>query len=249
MNFSTPPALPAWLIALRGAVVPVVGPNEVLEASGVESGLTEVARLRGELALVQARLVSSLAAMAGRDTSAAMSRGMGFSAREARDAIKVAGVVNDVAGAHDVDPAEQRMADALMELVDGEAGATAAGRAAVIVVVDPENLDAMSLGNGPLPFKDAADLAADAARSDVYAAVRDSSGAILRFGRSRRLATALQQLALAVRDRHCTAPGCEVPPQRCDPHHEPPFDDGGRTDVEWMTLRPFVSPFGMANLG
>ncbi len=345
------PALPAWLIALRGTVAPVVGPNDALDATVVESGLTEVARLRGELATLQARLVNSLAAMAGRDASAALSRGMGFSARESRDAIKVAGVVKDLLGAaealatgrvreghlaelsavaeadrgellgiaegqsvhefvqtvaahriatepnwrarqrasrsvrffraadgcvgmrailpsldgarlkarlvelmdakyraehperaktlgsHPVDPAEQRMADALMELVDGEGGGSAAGRAAVIVVVDPDNLDATSLGNGPIPFTDAADLAADAARADVYAAVRDSSGAILRFGRSRRLATALQHLALAVRDRHCTAPGCEVPPQRCDAHHEPPFDEGGRTDVEWMTLR------------
>lgn len=345
--------LPAWLTSLRRTVVPAVRADEMISAGDAEVGLTELARLRAKLAVLQARLVATVAMSAGRDTGAALTRGMGLSRREARDAVKVAGLVAGLEGAdealssgrvreahlsvlaaaaeedraellavaqsqsveefsrtvtahriakepgwrarqrasrsvrfflsddgcvgmrallppvegarlkarlvelmdakyraghperaktlgaHDTDPAEQRMADALMALVDGEGmGATAGGRAAVIVVVDPEACTAEVIGQGPITFEEAADLAANTARSDVYAAVRDTNGAILKFGRSRRLASPLQRLAMVVRDRHCTVPGCEVAAPQCEAHHEPPFEDGtGRTDLEFMTMR------------
>ncbi len=356
MSSSSPTTeLPAWLASLRRTVVPAVRADETISAGDAEVGLTEVARLRGELAVLQARLVTTLAASAGRDTAAALTRGLGLSRREARDALKVAGLVAGLEGAaealsagrvreahlsalaaaaeedraelltlahgqsveefsrtvmahriakepgwrarqrasrsvrfflsddgcigmrallppvegarlkarlvelmdakyradhperaktlgaHNVDPVEQRMADALMALVDGEgvgAASGGGGRAAVIVVVDPDACTAEVLGQGPITFDEAADLAADTARADVYAAVRDTNGAILKFGRSRRLASRLQRLAMAVRDRGCTSPGCEVPAPYCEAHHEPPFEDGtGRTDLEFMTMR------------
>lgn len=178
-----------------------------------------------------------------------------------------------VAGGHAVDSIEQRLADALVALVDGSAqsgdvgassvvsgavepmptneratrratrrrggrrSARSSARAAVVVIVDPEKLTAEIVGQGPIPFDDAVELAGDRARADVYGAVRDMSGAVLKFGRSRRLASPLQHLALAVREQRCSAPGCQAPPQRCKAHHEPPFAEGGLTNVDQMTLR------------
>ena len=83
--------LPAWLTSLRRTVVPAVRADETISAGDAEVGLTEVVRLRGELAVLQARLVATVAMSAGRDTGAALTRGMGLSRREARDAVKVAG--------------------------------------------------------------------------------------------------------------------------------------------------------------
>ena len=86
----------------------------------------------------------------------------------------------------------------------------------------------------PLPTEDALALVDDA-RTDIYAAIQKTDGAILRFGRSRRLATALQKLALALRDGGtCAHPGCAAPWTRCDADHDPPWDEGGLTNVESM---------------
>ena len=75
----------------------------------------------------------------------------------------------------------------------------------------------------------------DDARTDIYAAIQKTDGAILRFGRSRRLATAPQKLTLALRDGDtCAHPGCAAPWNRCDADHDPPWDEGGLTNVESM---------------
>jgi hypothetical protein len=66
--------------------------------------------------------------------------------------------------------------------------------------------------------------------------VVDGAGSPLRFGRTRRWATPSQKLALAVRDRGCVFPGCDMPPGHCDAHHEPGYQHGGSTDVDKMLL-------------
>ncbi len=59
-----------------------------------------------------------------------------------------------------------------------------------------------------------------------------SSGQPLDVGRSQRLFTARQRVALAVRDGGCRWAGCERPPSWCEAHHiEPWSSNGGRTDV------------------
>lgn len=59
-----------------------------------------------------------------------------------------------------------------------------------------------------------------------------SSGQPLDVGRSRRLYTARQRVALAVRDGGCRWAGCERPPSWCEAHHiEPWKTHSGRTDV------------------
>src|SRR5699024_5546679 len=52
----------------------------------------------------------------------------------------------------------------------------------------------------------------------------------------RRLATEKQLAILAGRDQGCTFPGCDTPPGWCEAHHIVPWADGGRTDVNNLTL-------------
>lgn len=66
--------------------------------------------------------------------------------------------------------------------------------------------------------------------------VHDSSGAILRYGRNRRLATAGQTLALIARDQGCAFPGCTDPPEWTEKHHITPWAQGGSTDLDNLCL-------------
>lgn len=64
----------------------------------------------------------------------------------------------------------------------------------------------------------------------------DGEGNPLRYGRARRLATPAQRAAITVRDGGCVFPGCDMPPGWCDVHHQPPWREGGRTDIDAMAL-------------
>ncbi len=141
-------------------------------------------------------------------------------------------------GGHDDEPRERRLADALVSLVLGNRATSASGpvRTALIVTVQAETLEAQILGDGPLPTDDAIDLINDA-RTDLYAAIQTTDGTILKFGRSRRLASALQKLALSLRENgQCAWQGCTTPWNRCDADHDPPWDHGGLTDIDKMKL-------------
>jgi len=60
-----------------------------------------------------------------------------------------------------------------------------------------------------------------------------STGQPLDVGRSQRLFTTRQRMALAARDGGCRWPGCERPPSWCEAHHIDEWQrDGGRTDVD-----------------
>ena len=59
----------------------------------------------------------------------------------------------------------------------------------------------------------------------------------MKFGRTRRFASALQKLALALREHGtCAYPGCDIPWNRCDADDDPPWDQGGLTDLDTMKL-------------
>jgi hypothetical protein len=153
-------------------------------------------------------------------------------------------------GGHDVEPRERRLADALASLVRGEGvaglagsdasgqrgsgGVAPAGRPTVIVTVEAETLRTVIVGHGPVGVDVLPEVLA---RADVYAAIRDGTNrAQMQFGRNRRVASALQRLALlAIRDR-CWVDGCDVPADRCEAHHETEWEKGGRTDLEELTL-------------
>ena len=59
----------------------------------------------------------------------------------------------------------------------------------------------------------------------------DDAGRALSLGRTQRLFTSRQKIALAVRDGGCRFPGCDRPPSWCEAHHITPWSSGGRTDV------------------
>ena len=136
-----------------------------------------------------------------------------------------------VLGGHNAPPLEKRLADALMVLARGEGAASA--KPAIVVVIDADTLDADVVGEGPVPL---GEVLAMVDRSDLYAAIRSASGGILKFGRSRRLASPLQRLAVIVRDRQCVFDGCDCRPERCEVHHIVEVEHGGLTDVDELAL-------------
>nr|MDQ2957487.1 HNH endonuclease [Actinomycetota bacterium] len=66
--------------------------------------------------------------------------------------------------------------------------------------------------------------------------VHNSAGGILSYGRTRRIATQGQTLALIARDKGCSFPGCTDPPEWTERHHIKPWTTGGTTDLGNMCL-------------
>lgn len=71
-----------------------------------------------------------------------------------------------------------------------------------------------------------------ACTAHIIPAVLDGRSIPLDLGRSRRLFTPAQRLAMAVRDGMCRAEGCDVPATWCEAHHLHPWKHGGRTDID-----------------
>ncbi|MDQ1740775.1 MAG: hypothetical protein QOE53_2427 [Pseudonocardiales bacterium] len=67
--------------------------------------------------------------------------------------------------------------------------------------------------------------------------LRDVRGVVLRHGRTKRIATRGQTLALIARDRGCTFPECDKPPEWCQRHHIVAWADGGNTDLDNLASR------------
>lgn len=62
------------------------------------------------------------------------------------------------------------------------------------------------------------------------------TGAILNHHRTKRIATRAQTIALTARDKGCSFPGCDQPPEHCQRHHITPWADGGPTNLDNLTL-------------
>ena len=136
----------------------------------------------------------------------------------------------------------QRLHDALEELAGvvvrrnelPDSGAPAQ----VIITMTAEQLAtrqglAETSSGHPLTVTAALALADEAALNLL---MTDASGAVLSLGRTRRIATRSQTLALIARDGGCTFPGCDKPPEWCQRHHIVSWADGGRTDLDNLTL-------------
>ncbi len=67
-------------------------------------------------------------------------------------------------------------------------------------------------------------------------AVLGGPSEVLDLGRTRRFHTKAQRIALGLRDRGRTEPGCEWPPAMCHTHHDPPWSHGGTTDLDHARL-------------
>jgi len=83
---------------------------------------------------------------------------------------------------------------------------------------------------------DDATLADLTARAMLHRVLRTPAGAALALGRSVRLASPAQRLALIARDVGCAIPGCAVPGEHCEVHHVIPWASGGRTDLDNITF-------------
>jgi hypothetical protein len=100
---------------------------------------------------------------------------------------------------------------ALSDLEAGEGFADFQGQTAPVSVVTAQRL-ACTAGAIPILF---------------------DCGDSIDVGRSQRLFTARQRIALAARDGGCRFPGCDRPPSWCEAHHIDEWKrDGGRTDVD-----------------
>jgi hypothetical protein len=67
---------------------------------------------------------------------------------------------------------------------------------------------------------------------DIQHLVTDEHGHPLWLGRSKRLFTKAQKLALAKRDKRCRVPGCGMPVAWTETHHIIPWQLGGLTDID-----------------
>ena len=70
----------------------------------------------------------------------------------------------------------------------------------------------------------------------VCTVVTDAQDVPLSLGRTNRIATPGQTIALAARDRGCTFPGCDRPAAWTQRHHVVPWHEGGRTDLDNLAL-------------
>ena len=145
-----------------------------------------------------------------------------------------------------VDPRSQgqRMHDALEDVCDRllrsdatlpDAGGTPA---TLIVTLDLTDLLARTgyavASDGTLiPTEQAVRLIDQA---DIYFVAVDAHGVPLHLGRQRRIATLGQTVALIARDKGCSFPGCDTPPEWCERHHITAWIDGGDTDLDNLTL-------------
>ena len=111
----------------------------------------------------------------------------------------------------------------------------------VMVLIDHETLAASLHETSRCELDDTTPLSPAAARrllcdANILTAVADRKPWNLNLGYSRRAANRKIRKALIARDRTCTAPGCERPHWMCEIHHIIPWADGGRTDLDNLTL-------------
>ncbi len=149
----------------------------------------------------------------------------------------------DESGEVDVRTFGQRLHDALEEVCDrqlraGDVVEAGGVPATVVVTIGADDLvDGLGYGrtsDGTLI--PTATLLALADQADIIPTVLNASGAVLDLGRTRRIASRSQTLALVARDGGCSFPGCAHPPQYCERHHVRDWILGGLTDLNNLTL-------------
>jgi hypothetical protein len=72
--------------------------------------------------------------------------------------------------------------------------------------------------------------------AEIWPTIINQNGIPLALGRTQRLASRGQTMALTARDDGCSFPGCTHPPSWCDRHHILDWILGGATDLENLTL-------------
>ncbi len=121
----------------------------------------------------------------------------------------------------------------LLERLDGSQVPEMSTGATVVVTMTLETLTgglaAATLDTGDrIAAHTARRLACEAA---IIPVVLSGSREVLDVGRRKRLFTRAQRIALATRDKGCTAVGCRTAAWFCHAHHDQPWATGGTTDL------------------
>lgn len=143
-----------------------------------------------------------------------------------------------VGGEEDRIPYPRRLGLAFSALLDhldpSQLPAHGGDATTVMVTIDLESLrgDLASgtiVGGEPLSATAVRRMACTAG---IIPVVLGGKGEILDLGRKRRLFSAAQRKALGLRDQQCRAEGCTIPARWCEAHHDLPWSQGGKTDLE-----------------
>ncbi|MGH9113033.1 MAG: DUF222 domain-containing protein [Acidimicrobiales bacterium] len=128
----------------------------------------------------------------------------------------------------------QRRHDALVEMARRALGAPAGGRRPeplVSVLVGYETFAGRvcQLADGTVITPGT--LASQLGEAWIERVVFDGPSRVIDLGQARRFTGAARR-ALEVRDQHCTHPGCDAPPERCQGDHIQPWSTGGPTSPD-----------------
>ena len=133
---------------------------------------------------------------------------------------------------------QQRMADAVAELICDEAAAGEAKKQGTNLlvladfdVVKQQLVNARLADSTPIPASTLKDLALEA---NILPSIFDAKTQQMWLGRTRRTASEAQRMALIARDEHCI--GCEANPLWCRAHHIVWWSNNGGTDLDNLLL-------------
>ena len=131
---------------------------------------------------------------------------------------------------------QQRMADALAELICEPAGEGKSQGTDLLVIADfdtiKQQLDNPRLADGsPIPIVELHRLALEA---NLLPSIFDTKSQNMWLGRKQRTASEAQRVALIARDQHCI--GCGANPLWCRAHHIVWWSKEGPTDLDNLVL-------------
>ncbi len=130
---------------------------------------------------------------------------------------------------------QQRMADALAELICEPSSGRSAGTDLLVIAdfdVLKQQLDNPRLADGsPIPIVELHRLALEA---NLLPSIFDTEAQDMWLGRRFRTATEAQRIALIARDQHCI--GCGADPLWCRAHHIIWWSKNGPTDLDNLVL-------------
>lgn len=137
----------------------------------------------------------------------------------------------------DFKPLRRRLGEALVEYVErypADATPQTAGVNATVTVT--MTLAELTAEHATALLDDGTRMTAGQARrlaceAGIIPVVLGTESQPLDLGRTRRLFTKPQRIALGLRDRGCTARGCETSASGCHAHHDDPWSRGGLTDL------------------
>ncbi|KAA1419133.1 DUF222 domain-containing protein [Nocardioides humilatus] len=123
----------------------------------------------------------------------------------------------------------------LLEHLDPTALPQHGGVPTTLLVTITEDSLKQRLGIGSIiggPALSATEIRRHACTAKIIPVVLGGKGEILDLGRSRRLHSTAQRLAIWLRDKGCRAEGCTVPAAWTEIHHLRPWSEGGETNVD-----------------